>query len=117
MKRLASMLNRTYFEPKQLNPDDELNLLNKNGNISDDDNIELGHKINDELLSSHQSLLDRTDIMLDIDTTNSCHEWIKATAWRIKQSVQFFLVYLILIVLNAFVLIWVCYIYYILYIS
>merc|ERR1719229_1224476 len=44
--------------------------------------------------------------MTDLDTTNSCHEWIKATAWRIKQSVQFFLVYLILIILNAFVLIW-----------
>ena len=119
MKKLAHTLrltamNRTYFEPKPLHQEDHLNLLNKHdlSSMDDDtdleaDDIELGHRINHEIDASHQSLIDRTELPIDLDTTNSCHEWIKATAWRIKQSVQFFLVYLVLIVLNAFVLIWV----------
>jgi len=108
-------MNRTYFEPKQLNeankpkPRDEVNLLDTDtDNDLTDDDIELGQQINHNLASSsaHLALIDRTDTIPDLDTTNRCHEWIRATAWTIKQSVQFFLVYLVLIVLNAFVLIW-----------
>eukprot|EP01083_Nonionella_stella_P097034 272773_1 len=113
-KLQLNRMNRTYFEPKQLNADDHLNLLHRNEHMSDvttsdtDDDIELCHQINHKLNSSHQSLIDRpiNEILIDFDTNSGCHEWIKATAWGIKQSVQFFLVYLILIVLNAFILIW-----------
>lgn len=108
-------MNRTYFEPKQPNVkshEDEANLLKLDTDTDGtDDDIELGQKINREINSSphhiHQSLIDRTEQPLDLDATNRCYEWIKATAFRIKQSVQFFLLYLALIVLNAFVLIWV----------
>ena len=100
---------------------ERLKLLHRNGSVSDenftdteleDDDIELGQQINHKLNESHGSLIENAhdDPIHDIDINynNRCHEWIKATAWRIKQSVQFFVVYLVLIVLNAFVLIWVC---------
>jgi len=109
-------MNRTYFEPKQLN-NDELNLLKQHhheqstdDNGDDDETIELGIKLNQDMDSHehhpHHVHSQSDTVLLDIDTTNGCHEWFKATAWRIQQSVQFFVVYLVLIILNAFVLIW-----------
>ena len=86
-----------------------LNLLNASD--TEDSEIELGHKLNHSMNSNthnqqHHPLVDRSE-NIEADPTNHCHEYLKATAFKIKQSVQFFLLYVILIVLNAFVLIWV----------
>ena len=105
----SQTMNRTYFEPKQIN------VINNNDDDDDDDDMddklnllppELCNDIDIDIDIGLNKILDNNDDIIN-DTTNNCHEWIKATAWRIKQSVQFFLLYLILIILNAFVLIWV----------
>ena len=79
--------------------DSMINSIHNNNNNNSNNNN------NNEPLNINDDDDEDDDDDLDYDNVYFCgREWIVAFAWRIRQSVPYFFLYLILIILNAFVL-------------